>query len=423
MKLLTDIGKAAKAARIKLAGGVLAPQDIAKRDGLYVSRPLLPQNAKKWHDWAVKHGIPDPVPAEEMHVTVLYSTVDVKLPMDELPITIGAGQEWWDNALSFAMFGPNDESLVCTFHHWPLYHRNQQFLAAGAKSTWPDYRPHLTLSNNAAGFELTDEALADVPRYILLGPEVNDALRRPDASELNQDGTGEEGDDVYVIVIDIARAEAKAILDKEDDVEKTLTPMDAYALADVAAGRVSRGVAKRLAATDWAPQSIKDLAKAENKPATTLIRKRQEADMTVQVSAVPKELAKKLHGSEIAKTNDEEQIVMGIASVSTIDGQLVTDLHDEQITTQGLREFNKSIISGTRAGKFDHEGDVKTEIVAGLVLSNDWQKSLGIDLGFEPYLVEIHVPDAQDWAEVKKGDWMLSIAGKMWYYEDVEADA
>lgn len=421
MKILTQIGKAAKAARQALVAGVTT-EVIEKRDGLYVSRALLPHNAKKWHDWAVKHGIPDPVPAEEMHVTVLYSSVDVKLPMDELPITIGSSGDYWDNGLSFAMFGPADESLVCVFHHWPLHHRHHQFLSAGAKSTWPDYRPHLTLSNNASGFEIPDTALADVPRYILLGPEVNDAIRKPDASDLNQDGTGEEGDDVYVIVIEVARAAAQALLD-EDVEKKTLPPMDSYALADIAAGRVTKGVAKRLADSDWAPEAIKDLAKADVKPPTTMIRKRLQKDMTVTVSALPAALAKTLHGAEIAKTDDEEQIVMGIASVSTIGDELVTDLHDDQITTQGLREFNKSIISGTRAGKFDHEGDVKTEIVAGLVLSNEWQKSLGIDLGYEPYLVEIHVPDAKDWAEVKKGEWMLSIAGLMWYYEDVEADA
>jgi hypothetical protein len=68
-------------------------------------------------------------------------------------------------------------------------------------------------------------------------------------------------------------------------------------------------------------------------------------------------------------------------------------------------------LSGTRAGKFEHKGTAKTEVIAGLVLDELWQKALDIDLGYEPYLVEIHVPDATDWAEVKKGDWELSIAG------------
>lgn len=390
---------------------------VEKRDGVYISRSLLPANAQKWHDWAVKWGVPNPAAPEEMHVTILYSTVDVKAPLIETTMNIEATPSY-GGAGSFAMFGPDEDHLVFAFRSWELFDRNWSLLMEGAVSTWPEYRPHLTLSSDAAGFELSDAALQDVPRWIILGPEVSQDPKKADpADDVTDDEADAEDGDSEMLVVGVAIMEcAKKLIDESGD---KLSVFDGYDVASVAKGRVSKRLAKRLAASDWAPAELKGLISA--KPAS--VKKKIEKDITISVSQLPEEIAKALKTSDVSKANDEEQIVMGIASVSTVNGELVKDLHGDEVTTQALVEFNRSLISGSRAGKFDHEGDACTEVVAGLVLTEDWQKALGINLGFEPYLVEIHVPDAQDWAEVKKGDWMLSIAGTMWYYEDADANA
>lgn len=382
---------------------------IEKRDGVFIGRFLEATNAKKWFDWATKWGVPNVVPASEMHVTQIVSTVDLKTPLIETGINIPT-----TSGGCFALFGPDENILVFTFRSWELYDRNWALQDMGAIPTCPTYRPHLNISSDIGDFELPDAALQEVPSYVVLGPEISGAPK-PKDDPSDQTDDDDVGDSEVVLVL-VACSQAAELL--KSDGEK-MPALAAYDLADVAHGKASKGVLKRLAEADWAPAEFK--AALEQKK--TEVRKKIEREMTIAVSNIPEEIAKALKSSDLVKANDDEQIVMGIASVSTVNGELVKDLHGDEVTTQALVEFNRSLISGSRAGKFMHEGEAVTEIVAGLVLSTDWQKALGIDLGYEPYLVEIHVPDATDWAEVKKGEWMLSVAGTMWYYEDEAADA
>lgn len=392
---------------VEAAKRALGIATIEKRDGVFIGRFLEPTNAQKWFDWATKWGVPNVVPAAEMHVTQIVSTVNVMTPLIETGINIRT-----TSGGCFAFFGPDEDALVFTFQSWELYDRNWALQDMGAVPTWPTYRPHLSISTDAAGFELPDAALQEVPAFIVLGPEISGAPKAKDDPSDQVDG---ESDSEIILVL-VACSQAAELLKSEGE---KMPALAAYDLADVAHGKASKGVLKRLADADWAPAELK--AALQQKTIET--RKKVERELTISVSNMPEEIAKKLKSSEIAKANDEEQIVLGIASVSTVNGELVKDLHGDEVTTQALVEFNRSLISGSRAGKFMHEGEAVTEIVAGLVLSDDWQKALGIDLGYEPYLVEIHVPDAADWAEVKKGEWMLSVAGTMWYYEDEAADA
>lgn len=394
---------------LQMAKRSMGITEVEKRDGIYVSRPLEPRNAKKWHDWAVKHGVPNPLPPGEMHVTVIYSKEkDAKIPLSETVLNIPTTRMWSPGF--FAMFGENEEHLVFTFFEYELSDRHWAYISAGCTCDWPSYRPHLTLSNEAAGFELPDVALEDVPGYIILMPEVAAAPKQK--ADLQKSG-GE--DDSLLEVSAEAQTVAGEYLKANQEQRSALDNLD---LVDISHGRLSKGVAKRLAGADWLPEEVKKAVEGT----AVQVRKRAQKDITISVSNLPEEITKALKDKAIAKSNDEEQIVMGIASVSTVKGELVVDAHDDEITTKALVEFNRSLIAGGREGKLMHEGEACTEVVAGLVLTEDWQKALGIELGFEPYLVEIHVPDAQLWDEVKKGEWMLSIAGTMWYYEDA-ADA
>jgi hypothetical protein len=384
--------------------------------GVIIMRKLLLRNAKKWHDWAVKWGVPNPIPPEEMHVTVMFSSVEVKVPLIETPISIEvAGISPFMGAGGvFAMFGPEENVLVFAFRCWELHDRHWMMLDHGCETSWPSYRPHLSLSYDAAGFELPEEALLDVPRFVIMDGETAAKPNPPAALVAKSAAT-----DSLVPVSDELKAAASEALKALKAEGSTANLIDVYDLADIAKGRMLASTQKRLGDAEWAPAELK----APTKPAATETRKRAQKEFTVSVSSIPEEIAKNFAARDVFKANEDEQIVMGIASVSTEKGELITDSHGDQITTKALVEFNRSLIAGGREGKIMHEGEACTEVVAGLVLTEEWQKSLGIDLGYEPYLVEIHVPDPGQWAEIKKGDgWMLSIAGLMWYYED-EADA
>lgn len=381
--------------------------------GVYVSRPVF--NKKPWLDWAAAHKIPNPT--QDLHVTVIYSSVDAKIPIDDCPIIIPTR-----NA-AFCMFGPDEDSLVVAFDSWQLWDRNWAYIAAGAVSQWPTYRPHMTISGDAAGFSLPDEALADVPEYIVLDGEVRALPKvKAPADEMDPEGADEGDDATLIIVLEIAAAAAKAKVEKGIE-----NPIDMVAMRDIAAKKpITRAVAKRLAATDWAPPEIKAIVEEKKAaivtaPAVDPDRPGLFKDVEFKVSPVVKD--KNGKAREIRKADDDRQLIWGIASVSTVNGELVKDYHGDTITTRALEEFAIDLVRGQRMGDFDHDFEPSNEIVQALVLSDELQKALGFDLGYEPLVICTHVPDAALWNEVKTGEWEHSIAGRFQYFETEAATA
>lgn len=126
-------------------------------------------------------------------------------------------------------------------------------------------------------------------------------------------------------------------------------------------------------------------------------------------------------------TRDEERMVYGFASVSVGKaGEMVEDSHGDLITTKALRSLARGMAKGQRAGKFDHAGVKKTDIVEQLVFDADLWKALGQyfeDTGvltpdkaevfkqmtFEGLLQGFHVADDETWALAKDSEFELSI--------------
>jgi hypothetical protein len=414
MKLLT----AAKNALLTAVRDA-APQvvDIEKRSGLYVSRSVL--NGKEWHDWAVKYGVPDPLAADDLHVTVLYSSKDVKLIPDKTVRTIYVGPGGYEPAC-FVKLGPKDQSLAVCFWDYALWDRHHAFIRSGAVHSWPDYRPHMTLSNAAGDFEISDEALAAAPLQINLGPEVYDETN---ANKRQADADVEGVDDpdgaTLIVIIDIAASAAQQVIDKSlaEPGSMDINPVDRAALADVAAGHsIRKSVATRIAGADWAPEAIKGLAKAESAPKVIEIdgRKFVERELRMTVQPLAEDIRKQLPFEVDAfKMDEEERLAWGWASVSTVKGKYVTDFEGQEITTKAQRQWLHSLMKGQRAGKMDHEGADVGEVVEGIVLDADVQKALGIDLGLEGVLCCTHYTCEKTWNMVKTGKWMHSIAGRV----------
>lgn len=395
--------------------------DRAKRaGGVYISRPVL--NGAEWAAWATKWGVPSPLGAADLHVTIISSATDVKMKPQTDPCVVDM------RYACFCLMGPTNQALAVGFNDWMLQDRHWTLQSFGGVSDWPTYRPHMTITMANGDFELSDAALADAPGYIMLGAEVNADRKAADATPDEMDPEGvedDDGDDALIIVIDLALS-AKALLDST----AALTPIDRTALRDIEKGRkITVGVAKRLAAESWAPAEFKDVLKAgkvdqiENPVRVSQeTRKRVERDVKLQMTETAVKAAAKVGLQEVMKSDDEQRILYAISNVYSIGGVTVEDLDGEGFTTRAMEEFTAQVLKRDTSGTWEHEGEPSNIVVQGLVLSHEVQKALGIDLGMECLITATHFPDPAAWERAKEGDWEQSIAGRFWYWEDEAED-
>ena len=166
-----------RVAALEQAGTITKPQadallkDAAPRS-LYVSRKLL--NAAAVIDWAKGQGFETTVPADQMHVTVLYS----RTPVDWMDM----GSDWSGDdkgQLRVAPGGPRmldrfgsmGDAAVLLFNSSALCWRHEDMIGKGATSDYPDFCPHVTLSYDVpAGFDLS--AVEPYQGELVFGPEI-----------------------------------------------------------------------------------------------------------------------------------------------------------------------------------------------------------------------------------------------------------
>ncbi|NTG07140.1 anti-CBASS protein Acb1 family protein [Rhizobium rhizogenes] len=141
--------------------------DAAPRS-LYVSRKVT--NATDIIAWAKAQGFKTTLPADELHVTVMYSPVAVDW--------MQAGQDAWndDGTLTIPPGGPRVVSrfgqgaVVLEFSSAALSWRHEELKRIGAEPTYPEYAPHITIT-----YEPGDVDINKVEPYrgaIKLGPEI-----------------------------------------------------------------------------------------------------------------------------------------------------------------------------------------------------------------------------------------------------------
>jgi hypothetical protein len=421
---------------------------IQKRAGLYVSRPIV--NGKRWHDWAVKAGVPNPVPADRMHVTVVYSRVDVKCR----PAT-----DTYDVLTERAVIqrlGADGAVLVVVWDDCYLSDRHWFFRSNGATSDWAGYRVHVTLSYDAGDYEVPDEMLSQMPEMIVLGPEVHSPLNEDAVADLKKSIPG--GDAHEPDTED--QAMAKSALEHALS-EGVGTGLERAIVRDLAAGHpVSAKDLVALGGADWLVKfyaAAGGEAAAEGAAVTktgeptdeevqkragelvagavldptidqasveTLAKIAAGEDVPVlEIAALPEALMEKLSGfirkeREVLKSDgmqvdeEEERIAWGWATVAKKNGEDVVDSHGEKITMKAVKQMVHGLITGSRAGNFEHVGPAHHEIVEAMVFCAERQKALGIDLGMEGALIAMRIPDDNHWELVKSGDWMFSIEAR-----------
>jgi hypothetical protein len=134
---------------------------------LYVRCNLMPDSAWTLADFCQNLSVPEPMPLERLHCTLLYSTSDIAVPpppCDFYPLPLQAiGCEVWEVA-------NKPPHLVLLLDSDALHRRHAEFRRCGAAHPFPSYRPHISLSKSLpVGW--TPGILPSLPRDLLLAGE------------------------------------------------------------------------------------------------------------------------------------------------------------------------------------------------------------------------------------------------------------
>lgn len=145
---------------------------------LYVSRRVL--NADEILAHYAAQGIEDLPPAEDLHITVIYSRAEIdwmeispdwSSSSDGAAYVIPAG-----GPREMDLFGPQGDVLVLRFNDEHLHWRHEHMLGKGASSEWGEYKPHLTIK--AEGGTRADlDAVEPWQGPIALGPEIFETVK------------------------------------------------------------------------------------------------------------------------------------------------------------------------------------------------------------------------------------------------------
>lgn len=159
------------------------PTEKAAPRSLYVQRKLL--NAAELIRWAKAQGFKTTTPAEEMHVTVTYSSA----PVDWMAM----GTTWNQDRLVVPEGGPRlveplgDKGAVVLLFRCPeLEYRHDEMLERGASFDFPGYQPHVTITYDGAGIDLDD--VDPFTGELRFGPEIFEEI-----NEDWKDGLVEKG--------------------------------------------------------------------------------------------------------------------------------------------------------------------------------------------------------------------------------------
>lgn len=146
--------------------------DAAPRT-LYVSRKVT--NGGEIVAWAKSQGFTSTLPAEDLHVTIAYSTALV----DWMKV----GESWSGDSKGLLKVAPGgarlldkfgEGAVVLLFNSSELAWRHMSIIEAGASWDWPEYQPHITFT-----YEPGSVDLSKVDPYrgaIEFGPEIFEEL-------------------------------------------------------------------------------------------------------------------------------------------------------------------------------------------------------------------------------------------------------
>lgn len=105
----------------------------------------------------------------------------------------------------------------------------------------------------------------------------------------------------------------------------------------------------------------------------------------------------------VLKVDEEQRMVWGWGSVTTMKGEPVTDRQGDVIDTADMQKAVHNYIRSSRVGKTMHKGAQTGDVVDSIFFTKAVQDALGIDLGVEGWFVGKYVADDITWNAYKSG--------------------
>jgi len=135
---------------------------------LYVSRSL--KNGREMLRWAKAQGIPNLVSEGELHVTIVHSRskidwMDIEADWTGSELVLAAG-----GPRVVELMGKEKNVLALLFRSHALAFRHAEIRDAGASSEYAEFQPHLSISYDAAGFDVSK--VEPYQGELRFGPEI-----------------------------------------------------------------------------------------------------------------------------------------------------------------------------------------------------------------------------------------------------------
>lgn len=123
---------------------------------------------------------------------------------------------------------------------------------------------------------------------------------------------------------------------------------------------------------------------------------------------------KRLFSVPISKVEDDQHLVFGWANVSSQNGEILTDTHDDQIDIADLEKAAYEFNLYFRETGVHHTGDAVGRVVESFVVTPEKLEKMGLDQDALPmgWWLGVQVEDDETFEKVKKGKLsMFSIQG------------
>lgn len=116
---------------------------------------------------------------------------------------------------------------------------------------------------------------------------------------------------------------------------------------------------------------------------------------------------------KVLKSDLEQRIVWGWASVATEQGKPVYDAHGDHISMDEIVFATNEFMKGPRTLKKQHSGGAIGQVLHSLPLTKELAKALEIDTEKEGWITGSYISDDESWEKAKSGELpALSIGGK-----------
>jgi len=116
---------------------------------------------------------------------------------------------------------------------------------------------------------------------------------------------------------------------------------------------------------------------------------------------------------QILKFDEEQRIIYGFASVVTVNGKPLVDLHGDVISVKTLEKAATEFMLGTRKGLTMHSGEQTHTIIHSLPLTKEIMGALGISSDKEGWVIGVKVHDDATWEKAKSGEFKgFSVGGR-----------